>query len=159
MPELVDHKIQASNVLLGESRFFTLRLPPEWTLAPGVSHPEITASHERRAVKWVAAGSFWYVLVDQERRRAMEFHGHLRPASGRPLRPGAEGAAVGGHPAEVHWKTRRRGPPWRRHDVTFMTVECECPQSERRLKLELSGWCPEASFREILASLAHLRCH
>lgn len=159
MPDLTDHVIQAGNPLLGVSRFFTLRLPPAWNLAPGVSRPEIDASHERRRVRWVATGAFWYVVYDGERRWAMEFIGRVRPFSSRPLKPGSEPASVAGHPAQLSWRTRRRGLFHKRHDVRFMILEFDCPQSERRLRLEFSGWCPEAGFREVLASLEHLRCH
>jgi hypothetical protein len=156
--ELVPHVIQASNVLLGPSRFFTLKLPAAWNLAPGVGHPEIMASHERRRVRWVASGSFWYVLFDGERRWAMEFACHIRPISNRPLTTGTESTSVGGHPAQIRWRTARRGL-FKRHDVRFMTLEHDCPQSERRLTLEFSGWCPEEGFREVLDALQALECH
>ncbi|OGO71758.1 MAG: hypothetical protein A2Z37_00250 [Chloroflexi bacterium RBG_19FT_COMBO_62_14] len=159
MTETIEHVLEAANPIIGTARFVSLRLGETWDLAQGVGHPEINASHERRSIRWVANGDFWYVLYDDERHWAMEFHGRFRPDALERTRPGSGLVSVAGHAAEVLWSHRRRGLPWRRHDVTFMTVEYDCPQSERSIMLEFSGWCPEEGFREVLASLARLRCH
>jgi len=159
MPDYVEHRIQAGNPIMGSSQFFTLHLPPAWNLTSGAGHPEIVASHERREIKWVVNGNFYFILFDGQRRWAMEFIGRLRPISDRPLKPAIESASVSGHPAGVRWTTRRRGLPWRRHDITYMMVDYDCPYSERRVSLEFSGVCPEEGFREVLAALKLLRCH
>ena len=159
MADFVEHVIEAGNPIMGGSRFFTLRLPAMWNLTSGAGQPEVDASHERRDVKWVVNGGFWYILYDEERRWALEFTGRLRPFSQRALKPAAEHTAVSGHPAEVYWASRRRGLPWQRHTVTYMTVEYDCLQSERHISLEFSGRCPEEGFREVLAALQTLRCH
>ena len=159
MTEQIDHVIEANNLVLGNPRFLTLPLPGTWDIAPGVSRPEITAIHERRSVRWVANGDFWYVVYQRERGWAMEVNGRTRPFTGRKTTPSGETVSVGGHPASIRWKTRRRGLPWRRHDVQFMTVEFECVPSERRITLEFSGWCPEEGFREVLEGLHLLKCH
>jgi hypothetical protein len=155
----IEHVLEVANPLMGSARFVTLRLRDTWEVGRGVGHPEISASHERRSVRWVANGDFWYVLFDQDRQWAMEFHGHFRPDTLARPRSGSELASVAGHAAEVRWNHRKRGLPWQRHDVTFMTVEYDCPQSERSIRLEFSGWCPEEGFREILRSLTKLGCH
>jgi hypothetical protein len=157
--EVNDHVIEAANPLLGSSRFLILRLPETWEIAAGVGRPEVIASHERGRTRWVANGDFWYVLYHTRLGWALEINGRIRPFSNRLETPTGERASVGGHPALVRWKTRRRGLPWQRHDVTFMTVEYECPNSERRVALEFSGWCPEQGFREVLRALALVECH
>ncbi len=159
MEELVDHVIEAKNLVLGNSRFLTLRLPDPWDLAQGVGRPEVTASHIRNSVRWVANGDFWYVVYQRELGWAMEINGRMRPSSNRQGAAGGEVASVGGHPAAVHWKVRRRGLLWRRHDVKYMTVVYDCPNSERSIQLEFSGWCPEEGFREVLAALSQVKCH
>jgi hypothetical protein len=155
----IEHVLEASNPIMGSARFLTLRLGDTWNLGPGVGHPEINASHERGSGRWVANGDFWYVLYDHDRGWAMEFHGAFRPVTARKLDRSAEVASVAGHPARVAWRRRRRGLPWRRHDVVYMIVDYDCPQSERSVRLEFSGWCPEAGFREILRSLGQIECH
>ncbi len=156
----LEHIIEAANPLLGTSRFLTLFLPESWDLAAGVSGPEVNASHLRHGLRWVANGDFWYIVYHTQYGWAMELHGSARPLNGRRDRPpGAEDATVSGHAAWVTWHTRRRGLPWRRHDVTFMTVNYECPQSERRISLEFSGWCPPEGFRQMLHALEWTRCH
>jgi hypothetical protein len=155
---LVTHEIFASNLILGESMFVGLKLPPTWKLAPGVSRPEIAAAHDRRNRKWVAAGDAWYVVHDEERKWVMELAIRIR-ALPRGQNGQGEIASAGGHAARVDWKDRRRGLPWQRHSVTFMTVTYVCPISEREIRLEFSGWCPLEGFREMLASLEHLVCH
>lgn len=155
---LITHDIYASNLILGESFFVGLRLPPSWKLAPGVSRPEIVAAHDRRSRKWVATGDAWYVVHDDDRRWVMELAIRVRPLTRNQDGPG-EIAPVGGHSARVVWKERRRGLPWQRHTVTFMTATHVCPLSERKIRLEFSGWCPMDGFREMLASLEHLVCH
>lgn len=159
MTETNEHVLEAANPLIGSARFVSLHLGESWDVAPGVGHPEINASHERRSIRWVANGDFWYVLYDHERHWAMEFHGSFRPDLLQRQRSSSELVSVAGHAAEVRWTTRRRGLPWQRHDVRYMTVEYDCPQSERRIRLEFSGWCPEEGFREVLTSLASMGCH
>ncbi len=159
MAEHIDHVIEAKNLVLGNPRFLTLPLPGTWDIAPGVSRPEINAIHERRSVRWVANGDFWYVVYQRERGWAMEMNGRVRPFARRKAKSSSEVVSIGGHPASVQWKMRRRGLPWRRHDVQFMTVEFECEPSERRITLEFSGWCPEEGFREVLGALRQVECH
>jgi len=159
IPDLETHDIYASNLLIGEALICGLRLPLPWQLAPGVSRPEIVATHRRRDQKWVVTGDAWYEIHDGERRWAMELAIHVRPLSRRNESRTGQGTFVAGHPARTTWKNGRRGLPWRRHDVTFMTVTFDCPYSERRFKLEFSGWCPREGFEEILAALRHFRCH
>jgi hypothetical protein len=159
MTEFVDHVIEAKNLVLGNSRFLTLPLPDGWDLAPGVSRPEVSASHVRRDIRWVVHGDFWYVVFERDLGWAMEVYGRMRPASKRANTQKVETTSIGGHPAMVDWKVRRRGLPWKRHDVTYMTVEFECLPSERDILLEFSGWCPEEGFRQILRALNKLGCH
>lgn len=155
--ELVNHEIFAQNLILGESLFLILKLPPQWQLAPGVSRPEIHATHERRGRKWVATGSAWYVVYDGERNWALELAISSRPARNN-IREN-DSVSIAGHTARLRWNEKRRGLPWQRHTVRYMTVDFECPQSEREIKLEFSGWCPETGFQEILQSVKQLQCH
>ena len=157
--ELVKHEIFAQNLILGESLFLTLKLPPHWELAPGVSHPEIHATHERRGRKWVATGSAWYVVYDGERNWALELEISSRPARYKLNETPVETVSIGGHTARLRWKEKQRGLPWQRHTVRYMTVDFECPQSERELKLEFSGWGPEEGFQEVLQLVKQLQCH
>jgi hypothetical protein len=159
MTEIIDHVIEAGNPLLGASRFLTLRLPETWEIASGVGRPEIIASHKRGRVRWVANGDFWYVIFHQQLGWALEINGRMRPNLNRRSATTGETASVGGHAATVRWQKRRRGLPWRRHDVTFMTVDFFCGPSERAIKLEFSGWCPEEGFREVLQGLHNAICH
>jgi hypothetical protein len=106
----------------------------------------------------VANGDFWYVLFQPQRGWAMEVSGRLRPL-GRRVPDTGEVVSAGGHPGRMRWKMGRRGPPWRRHDVRFVKVDFECIQSERRIMLEFSGWCPEEGFRQVLGALQQLKCH
>jgi hypothetical protein len=155
----IKHVLEASNPLMGEARFVTLQLGETWDLGRGVGHPEINASHERGSVRWVANGDFWYVLYDHDRGWAMEFHGAFRPIQARKPKASLDVASVAGHAAQVEWRHRRRGLPWQRHDVHYLIVDYDCPQSERSVRLEFSGWCPDEGFREILGSLTNLGCH
>lgn len=138
---------------------FSLRLSPEWSLAPGVGRPEVVATHERRDRKWVVTGDAWYVVAHTEHRWALELAAHIRPIP-KDRREGAEEViTINQHPGYVSRKYRRRGLPWNRHTVTFVTVVFSCPYSERQIELELSGWCPEEGFQDILRALKHIGCH
>jgi hypothetical protein len=157
--EPVEHVLKAANAIMGSATFLTMNLGPDWGLAPGVGHPEVTASHERSGVRWVANGDFWYVIFNQNRGWTMEVRGRFRPGVSNAFPREGETADVGGHAASVRWHMRRRGLPWRRHDVRYMTVVYECPASERKILLEFSGWCEEAGFRQVLESLKSVKCH
>lgn len=157
--EPVEHVLKAANAIMGSATFLTLYLDSTWDLAPGVGHPEVTASHERANVRWVANGDFWYVVFNEAFGWTMEVRGRFRPGGSGPFPSEGETSAVGGHVASVRWQTRRRGLPWRRHDVRYMTVEYDCPESERKIQLEFSGWCEEAGFRQVLEALREVKCH
>ena len=162
--DLVNHEIYARNLIMGQVLFFNLNLPPEWHLAPGVSRPEINASsRQTEDGSWVVNGNAWYVVYQSERRWALELYASIRPLigqkSGRRITPNGGPVNIAGHNAELQWNTKRRGLPWKRHDVTFMTLTFDCPHTERRIKLEFSGWCPQEGFEEILESMRHLKCH
>lgn len=156
---LVNHEIYAGNYLLGDSQFLTLNLPPEWQIAQGVSRPDIVANHERRNKMWVANGKGWYVVYDGERRWAMEMAISIKSIPKTTHLTQVQSIFLNGHTADINWKSRRRGLPWRRHDVKFMTVDFDCQYTDRHLQLEFSGWCPQEGFDEILEALTHLRCH
>jgi hypothetical protein len=157
--DLVLHDIYAKNLVMGGCLFFGLMLPPNWQLAPGVGRPEINSTLRREEEKaWVADGRAWYVLHDPERRWALE--AAISISSQRPkTKADTEKVIVGGHPANLTWSKRRRGLPWRRHDVVFMKLDFYCPETERRIKVEFSGWCPQEGFQEILQAARFLRCH
>lgn len=156
---LVKHDVYAGNNIFGETLFLRLPLPDTWQLAPGVSRPEVAATHERRSHTWVVSGRAWFVVYQPEYKWALELAMDLRPMSKRAAETGAGETSISGHPARVSWRTRRRGLPWNRHDVTFMTIDFNCPISERRIQLEFSGWCPEGGFQEMLQAMRELSCH
>jgi hypothetical protein len=158
-PELVKHEIGTRNILLGASRFVTLWLPPAWDLGPGVGHPEVFASHERRRQKWVSSGKAWYVLYNAERQWAMELAlevGH--PRSRLPAGPHLEPLEVDGHAAQLRRRQRGRGL-FKRWQVNYIEITYNCPQSERFVRIELSGRCDQAAFEEVLATIPKWRCH
>ena len=155
----VSHEIYADNLLLGKSMLLTLHLPPAWQLAPGVGRPEVVATHERGGSTWVVTGDAWYVLVEEERRWALEMAVRVRPPGQGGTLPGGEAVSVAGHPGVLRWRERRRGLPWKRHRVTFMTLDFDCPHSERSIRLDFSGWCPRAGFQEILQAAGGTQGH
>jgi hypothetical protein len=158
-PELVKHEIGTRNILLGASTFLTLWLPPAWDLAPGVGHPEVVASHERRRQKWVASGKAWYVLQNAERNWAMELALEMgRPRARLPARAHSEPFEIEGHEGQLRRWQRARGL-FRRWQVNYVEVAYNCPQSDRFVRIELSGRCDQAAFEEVLATIPKWRCH
>ncbi len=153
------HKITIGNAVFGKARLLDIGLPEGWQLAPGVSHPEVMATHTRAGHMWVVAGNAWYVVYRPDEGWALEVAIHIRAASDKDSLPAPRQHWVQGHPAAVTWKTRRRGLPWRRHDVTFMTLTFLCPRTERRIVLEFSGWCPPDGFQQILEATQYWHCH
>jgi hypothetical protein len=156
---LIPHEIGTRNLLLGASRFLTLRLPSTWDLAPGVGPPEVVASHHRRHQKWVSSGRAWYVLHNAERKWAMELAleiGHRRPYL--PPGAGSEPVVVDGHEGWLRRWQRSRGL-FRRWQVHYVEVAYNCPQTDRYVRIELSGRCEEAAFEEVLATVSEWRCH
>lgn len=162
---LVNHDIYAGNLILGRSLFFTLNLPPQWQLAPGISRPEVNAiSHPDEDKQVVVNGNAWYVVFDGDRGWALEFAARVRPSSNHQVAHSHDGSqgeilSVSNHPAALAWKSKRRGLPWQRHDVRFMTIKFDCSQTQRRVSLEFSGWCPQQGFEEILKAVRFLKCH
>lgn len=157
---MVTHEIFARNLVLGNSKLIDLKLPDSWQLAPGVSRPEVNAVHHRDDdLAWVVNGDAWYVVYEVDKGWALELAVTIRPGKKAPFQPVGEPFSVSGHPAQLKWKVRRRGLPWRRHDVTYMTIEFNCPHTERGFKLEFSGWCPPEGFAVIRNALRSMRCH
>jgi hypothetical protein len=163
--ELVKNEIYTGNLIMGRSLLFILNLPNNWHLAPGVSHPEVNAVARRNEDERVVVnGNAWYVVYEGERGWALEFTARIRPLSKNELvaqveTPDGEPVSIHNHPAKVSWKIKRRGLPWQRHDVKYMTVSFNCHHTERHLNLEFSGWCPQEGFEEILRALRFLKCH
>jgi hypothetical protein len=156
---LIRHDIDVGNIVYGTARFITLWLPQSWDIAPGVGRPEVVAAHDRQQRKWIASGQAWYVVFHRQQGWAMEL---LLESSHR--RRDAAGAAgqevihVQGHPAVVRRWQRRRGL-FRPRTITFVEVQFNCEQSDRHLRLELSGRCPPEGFEEMLAVVPEWRCH
>ena len=157
--ELVSHDIYASNLLIGRSLLFSLRLSPDWQLASGVGRPEVVAIQEYSGQKWVVSGDAWYVLYQNEKQWALELAIKIRTIPAAHKNVTGETVAVNTHPGYLSWKQKRRGLPWNRHTVTFMNVIFNCQNTERQINLEFSGWCPSEGFEEILQALKHLGCH
>jgi hypothetical protein len=157
-PDFTPHDISVSNLVLGEARLLRLVLPPAWALDRGLAPPDIHARHIRQGVPWMASGQAWYVLYHQELGWALELHIRVSSTE-KPAPEQAQGLTIAGHPAYLTRHTRRRGLPWKRHDVHFMTISWYCPQTERHLSLEFSGWCPEEGFAQIREALTQARCH
>jgi hypothetical protein len=157
---LVRHDIAIRNILYGQAHFITLRLPESWDIAPGVSHPEIAATHERHNRRLVACGRAWYVLYHRERGWAVELLLESSPQRQRKLKSpeGGETLEVHGHPAQVRRWQRRRGL-FRPKTISFVEVTYNCEQSDRRIRLELSGRCPPEGFEEVLRLVPEWWCH
>jgi hypothetical protein len=157
---LIRHDIAVSNVIYGVAHFLTLRLPEAWELAPGVSHPEVTAVHKRKGRHWIAAGRAWYVLYHRELGWAMELHiaSRHRRYKPRARADGGERGRVHEHPAEIRRWTQRRGV-FRPRTITFVEVTLVCEESGRCIRLELSGRCPPEGFADVARSMPEWRCH
>lgn len=155
---LIDHEIAVGNIIWGHAQFLTIRMPAEWDLAPGVGRPEIVAAHERHGKRWVVTGKAWYVVFHRERGWAMELHLESRVKRKQRLASNGEQTTWNGHPASVRRWQRRRGV-FRPKTITFVEVMCDCHDTERTLKVELSGRCPPEGFEEMLRLIAAWRCH
>jgi hypothetical protein len=123
-----------------------------------VGHPEIVAVHERNHRKWIASGMGWYVVYHRELGWAMELM--LESGAQRKLkpRPDLESLDVHGHAAQVRRYQRQRGL-FHRHTITYVEVMYNCEQSDRLLRVELSGRCPPEGFDQVLAVLPEWWCH
>ncbi len=155
---LVHHEIAAGNILIGQSVFLSLALPANWTISIGAGRPEVTASHERNGRRWVATGDAWYVLYNTDRRWAMELRLTARPAGRNHRETPLPDMTVSGHGAGLTWQRRRRGL-FKRWPVTYLIVQFCCPQTDRQLRVELSGNLPDEAFQELVEALPYMRCH
>jgi hypothetical protein len=156
--ELVRHDIAIANVLVGASTFISLALPKTWNIVKGAGPPEVTATHAHNGRRWVATGDAWYILHDPDRHWAME----LRLTAKLPGRSDQAAAipeiTVAGHPTRVTWQQRKRGF-FKRWSVTYVTLEFQCPQTQRQLKLEFSGRVSDEAFQEMVEAAKYVRCH
>ncbi len=157
--ETVAHDIQLRNLVLGTAQLLRLTLPIGWALDKGLAPPEVSAAHERQGRRWAVTARAWYVVYHPERRWAAELAIRIAPQGPRGW--AAQGAPfqVNGHPARVRVREKRRGPPWRRHTVTFLTIAWACPHTERYIELEYSGWCPEEGFAALQEAARQTACH
>ena len=156
--EFVAHDISLHNLILGEARLFRLMLPEKWEITRGLAPPDMQARHMRGGVPWVAAGRAWYVVYHTELGWALELEVRVTSTEKTPP-PDSQPIEVGWHAGYIAWKTRRRGLPWKRHDVHFMTIGWYCPQTERHIELIFSGWCPQEGFDAIRAGIERTICH
>ena len=158
--EVVPHEIRLRNLIFGTTRLLRLTLPAGWELDKGLAPPEVSAAHERQGQRWAATARAWYVVYHPELRWAAELAIRIAPsAPKRAQDEEAQPLEVNGHPATVRVHQKRRGLPWRRHTVTFLTIAWTCPHTERYIELEYSGWCPEEGFAALRAAAAQIGCH
>lgn len=157
--EITPHDIRLRNLVLGTARLLQLTLPAEWALDKGLAPPEVSAAHERHGERWAAAARAWYVVYHPERRWAAELAIRIAPQAPKGWEAEGTRFEVNGHPAQVRVRQKRRGLPWRRHTVTFLTIAWVCPHTERYIELEYSGWCPEEGFAALQEAAAQVGCH
>jgi hypothetical protein len=157
---LIQHEIDVSNFLYGSAHFITLHLSPEWEIARGVGHPEVTAAHDRGEQKWVAGGKAWYVLYHKQSGWAMELSLEAKPGrkQNRGQVAGSRELTVHGHPASIRRWEQRRGL-FHPKAITFVEVTFDCEHSDRNIRLELSGRCPPEGFEAMLAMIPEWQCH
>ena len=155
---LVEHRIAVGNIIYGHADFMTLHIPETWDIAPGVGRPEVVAAHERNGQRWVVTGKAWYVLYHRELGWAMELL--LESRVQRKTRPAKTGemAVIQGHLANVRRWQRSRGL-FQRKMITYIELMSNCDQSDRTLRIELSGRCPAEGFDQILGVISHWQCH
>ena len=156
--EFVPHDISLTNLVLGEARLFRLMLPEKWEITRGLAPPDMQARHMRGGAPWVASGRAWYVVYHSEKGWALELEVRVTAHEKKPP-TGSQPIEIGLHTGYVAWRKRRRGLPWKRHDVYFMTIGWYCPQTERHIELEFSGWCPQEGFEAIRAGILRTICH
>lgn len=156
---VVTHDIKIRNLIMGTSRLLELTLPEGWELTKGVGAPEVSAVHERQGKRWAATARAWYVVYHPERRWAAELAVRVFPTAPKNPPAGVLPFEVSGHTATVRVHQRRRGLPWRRHTVTFLTIAWTCPHSDRYIELEYSGWCPQEGFEALKQAAARAGCH
>ena len=156
--KLVRHDIAVTNILYGGAHFITLRLPETWDIAPGVGRPEIVATHMRHERRWIVSGKAWYVLYHRELGWAMELMLESRPVQRSLSLEGVENLAVHGHVAAVRRWQRKRGVIHPK-TITFVEFTFNCEETERWLRLELSGRCPPEGFQEMLPLVSGWWCH
>lgn len=157
--KLVRHDIAAGNVLYGDAHLITLRLPETWDIAPGVGRPEVVAAHTRHNRRWIVSGRAWYVLYHRQLGWALElFVESSVPRKQRQQPEDGSAVEMHGHPATMRRWERQRGV-FRPKTITFVEVTYTCEQSDRFMRLELSGRCPPEGFEELLSLLPEWECH
>jgi hypothetical protein len=158
------HEISVANFIFGEVRFLALPLAAGWRWGRGPSLPEVDSTVTAGNRVWVASGRAWYALRDAERRLGCELAIDVRPGA----RPGGWGRwsrglaterrTLNGHPADVARGVTRRGL-LRPLELRLLRAQLVCEQTGRTIRIEFAGNPSQEAMEEILAGLAHLRCH
>lgn len=156
------HEIMASNFFMGVARFLQLRLPGRWRLGAGRMVPEVGRTREVGGDLWVMEGDSTHVMYDQKALRAYELQIHVAEGTGDGAAPrGLEvlrEMKVAKHIARIYRGQVQEGL-LRRKPVPMVAVIFACPDTGRRIRLELRGRLEGKELELFLDSLGELVCH
>lgn len=155
-----EHLLSARHALLGTTNILILAVPDGWRVLDGPSQPEVDRWTQRGDLRWMSQGHAVYRLAWV----APDAPGFARAEV--ELRLTATPTPGATHGVRHRFTTvRRRLLP--RREVPAAEVEIDCPETGRRLRLELSpalrGSRPTASAEDleqlVKVMLEGLRCH
>ncbi len=156
------HEIMASNFFMGVARFVKLRLPARWRLGAGRMVPEVGRTREVGGELWVMEGNSTHVMYDQKGLRAYELQIHVVEGIGDGAAPRSlellREMKVAKHSARAYHGQVQQGL-LRRKSVPMVAVTFACPETGRRIRLELRGRLEGKELELFLDSLGDLVCH
>lgn len=153
--------LAAHHLIMGTTNILTVSLPEGWRLTDGHAAPEVDRWTEYRGCRWMSQGRAPYRLVEPHPGQP----GLVR-AEVELLVTAAPLERAAGHNAAVTHTTVKRGL-LRQREVPSALLTLECPQTGRRLMLELvaglRGGAPTAAAEDLdrllNAMAAGLSCH
>jgi hypothetical protein len=157
------HRLAARNVVVGDTEFLSLPLPPPWRLTRAVVTPEVRTTVRVESRIWVVSGETRHVVFDRARNLGLDLV--VRVSHGAPRLPrGArqvleEGLATcSGHEARYRIVRRGRGL-FARGEEQALLVAFACPVTGRSVLVEIAGQCGAGDLRAFLRVLPEVECH
>jgi hypothetical protein len=162
-PEPSLHRLAARNVVVGDTEFLSLPLPPPWRLTRAVVTPEVRTTVRTQSRTWVVSGETRHVVFDRARNLGLDLV--VRVSHGAPRMPRAarevldEGLATcSGHAARYRIVRRGRGL-FVRGEERALLVAFACPVTDRGVLVEIAGQCGAEDLRAFLRVLPEVECH
>ena len=162
--DVIEHEIEANNILFGLTRFLTLTLPVEWKITRSYLQPDVHTNVRRGAGLWVEAGQTDQIVYHPLRRVALDMT--IMVKRGMPKEMKTKGIDIhsqGTLTINTHEASYYLGEVGigflKRKRARTLGLCISCSDLGRTIMIRFTGNCQETDLKGILSAIPYSKCH